>query len=104
MQSAPELAISSECAVVPRVPPLGGSYHWGRAAPPIAALSGSHPKAPGSAGGYLRVPSMIDSLEVRVCGVFRSQTSRSSRSRSASLIDIRSIFRIGADSQVQADL
>jgi hypothetical protein len=38
---------------VPRVPPLGGSHHWGRVAPPIAALSGSPPKAPGSAGGYL---------------------------------------------------
>jgi hypothetical protein len=39
--------------LVPRVPPLGGSDHWGRVAPPIAALSGSPPKAPGSAGGYL---------------------------------------------------
>ena len=38
---------------MPRVPPLGGSHHWGRVAPPIAALSGSPPKAPGSAGGYL---------------------------------------------------
>jgi hypothetical protein len=53
MQSTPELAIPSECAIVPRVPPLGGSNHWGRVAPPIAALSGSPPKAPGSAGGYL---------------------------------------------------
>jgi hypothetical protein len=35
------------------VPPLGGLHHWGRVAPPIAALSGSPPKAPGSAGGYL---------------------------------------------------
>ena len=48
-----ELAMPSECAIVPRVPPLGGSHHWGRVAPPIAALSGSPPKAPGSAGGYL---------------------------------------------------
>ena len=53
MQSTPELAIPSECAIVPRVPPLGGSHYWGRVAPPIAALSGSPPKAPGSAGGYL---------------------------------------------------
>src|ERR1700693_123719 len=53
MQSTPELAIPSECAIVPRVPPLGGSHHWGRVAPPIAALSGSPPKPPGSAGGYL---------------------------------------------------
>src|SRR6202049_4944799 len=53
MQSPPNLAIPSECAIVPRVPPLGGSHHWGRVAPPIAALSGSPPKAPGSAGGYL---------------------------------------------------
>ena len=36
------------------------------AAPNSAASSGSHPKAPGSAGGYLRVPSMNDSLEVEV--------------------------------------
>ena len=43
MQSTPELAIPSECAIVPRVPPLGGSHHWGRVAPPIAALSGSPP-------------------------------------------------------------
>ena len=31
-----------------------------------AALSGSQTKAPGFAGGYLRVPGMPDSLEVRV--------------------------------------
>jgi hypothetical protein len=38
------------------------------------------------------------------CGVFRSRTSRSNRSRSAVLIEICSIFLIGADSQVRADL
>jgi hypothetical protein len=37
-----------------------------RQRPRLAALSGSQPKAPGSAGGYLRVPSMFDSLEVKV--------------------------------------
>ena len=44
------------------------SHHLGAAsaAPNSAALSGSIPKAPGSAGGYLRVPSMNDSLEVEV--------------------------------------
>jgi hypothetical protein len=39
-----------------------------------------------------------------VWGVFRSRTSRSSRSRSAVLIEICSIFLIGADSQVRANL
>jgi hypothetical protein len=39
----------------------------GRVSGPVkAALSGSHIKAPGSAGGYLRVLSMFDSLEVQV--------------------------------------
>jgi hypothetical protein len=38
------------------------------------------------------------------CGVFRSRTSRSIRSRSAALTEIRSIFRIGADSLICADL
>src|ERR1700758_4197578 len=60
MQSPPKLAIPSELTIGPRVPPLGGSHHWGRVAPPIAALSGSPPKAPGSAGGYLlRLPLPI---------------------------------------------
>jgi hypothetical protein len=36
--------------------------------------------------------------------VFRSRISRSNRSRSVALISIRSIFLIGADSQVRADL
>jgi hypothetical protein len=48
--------------------------------------------------------STIRARQTNFCGVFRSRTNRSSRSRSASLIEIRSIFRIGADSQVQADL
>jgi hypothetical protein len=47
---------------VPRVPPLGGSHHWGRVAPPIAALSGSPPKAPGSAGGYLLIVASHDTI------------------------------------------
>ncbi len=34
--------------------------------PGQAALSGSHNKAPGSAGGYLRAPSMGAILEVEV--------------------------------------
>src|SRR5262249_45456577 len=38
------------------------------------------------------------------CGAFRSLTNRSNRSRSATLIEICSIFLIGADSQVRADL
>ena len=50
MQSTPELAIPSEWAIVPRVPPLGGSHHWGRVAPPIAALSGSLLKPPALPG------------------------------------------------------
>src|SRR6185295_5919293 len=38
------------------------------------------------------------------CGVFRPRARRSNRSRSAAPIEIRSIFLIGADSQVRADL
>jgi hypothetical protein len=53
MQSTPSWPYPPSSPLVPRVPPLGGSHHWGRVAPPIAALSGSPPKAPGSAGGYL---------------------------------------------------
>ena len=47
-------------------PPSGGPHIGGAPATPIAALSGSQHKAPGFAGGYLRAPSMIDSLEVEV--------------------------------------
>jgi hypothetical protein len=36
--------------------------------------------------------------------VLRSWTSLSNRSRSAALIEMRSIFLIGAESQVRADL
>ena len=47
--------------------PNGGASSAGpRERPRLAALSGSHTKAPGFAGGYLRVPSMFDSLEVKV--------------------------------------
>jgi hypothetical protein len=46
----------------------------------------------------------IRALQTTFWGVFRSRTSRSNRSRSATPIEIRSIFRIGADSQVRADL
>jgi hypothetical protein len=46
----------------------------------------------------------IRARQTTFCGVFRSRTSRSNRSRSAALIEIRSIFLIGADSQVRADL
>src|SRR5207248_4177915 len=46
----------------------------------------------------------IRALQTTFCGVFRSRTSRSNRSRSDMLIEIRSIFLIGADSQVRADL
>jgi hypothetical protein len=46
----------------------------------------------------------IRALQTTFCGVFRSRTSRSNRSRSAALIEMRSIFLIGADSQVRADL
>jgi hypothetical protein len=48
--------------------------------------------------------STIRALQTTFCGVFRSRTSRSNRSRSAALIAICSIFLIGADSQVRADL
>jgi len=48
--------------------------------------------------------STIRALQTTFCGVFRSRTSRSNRSRSAAVIEIRSIFLIGADSQVRADL
>ena len=53
MQSTPEPTTHSECAVLPRAPPLGGSYILGPRSAPIAALSGSNSKAPGFAGGYL---------------------------------------------------
>ena len=43
-------------------------------------------------------------LQTPFYGVLRSLTRRSNRSRSAALIEIRSIFLIGADSQVRADL
>ena len=46
----------------------------------------------------------IRALQTTFCGVFRSRTSRSNRARSAPPIEIRSIFLIGADSQVRADL
>jgi hypothetical protein len=46
----------------------------------------------------------IRARQTTFCGVLRSRISRSSRSRSAALIKIRSIFLIGADSQVRADL
>jgi hypothetical protein len=46
----------------------------------------------------------IRTLQTTFCGVFRSRTSRSNRSRSAALIEICSIFLIGADSQLRADL
>src|SRR5437763_16428236 len=46
----------------------------------------------------------ICALQTIFCGMFRSRTSRSNRSRSAALIEIRSIFPIGADSQVCVDL
>jgi hypothetical protein len=46
-------------------------WNRGRVSDPLtAALSGSHfrkpPALPGSAGGWLRVPSMFGSLEVQV--------------------------------------
>jgi hypothetical protein len=47
---------------------------------------------------------MIRALKTTFWGVFRPRTNRSCRSRSAALIEIRSIFLIGADSQVCADL
>ena len=52
-----KIAIERKVAFVP-----GASFHaCGGGANTI-----SHNKAPGSAGGYLRVPSMFDSLEVQV--------------------------------------
>jgi len=48
--------------------------------------------------------STIRARQTTFWGVFRSRTSRSNRSRSAALIEICSIFLIGADSQVRADL
>jgi hypothetical protein len=46
----------------------------------------------------------IRARQTTFCGVFRSRTNRGNRSQSASLIEIRSIFLIRADSQVRADL
>jgi hypothetical protein len=46
----------------------------------------------------------IRALQTAFCAVFRSRTNRSNRSRSAALIPISSIFLIGADAQVRADL
>src|SRR6478672_5805819 len=46
----------------------------------------------------------IRALQTAFCGVFRSRTNRSNRSRSAALIPIRSIFLMGADLQVRPDL
>jgi hypothetical protein len=46
----------------------------------------------------------IRALQTTFCGVFRSRTNRSNRSRSDALIPICSIFLIDADSQVRADL
>jgi hypothetical protein len=43
-------------------------------------------------------------IRLTFCGVFRSWISRSGRSPSASLTEICSIFLIGVDSQVRADL
>jgi hypothetical protein len=48
--------------------------------------------------------STIRARQTAFCGVLRSLTSRSSRSRSATLVEICSVFRIGADLQVRADL
>jgi hypothetical protein len=48
--------------------------------------------------------STICALQTTFWGVFRSRTSRSNRSRSDALTDIRSIFLISANSQVRADL
>jgi hypothetical protein len=48
--------------------------------------------------------STIRARQTTFWGVFRSRTSRSSRSRSAVLIEIRSIVLIGPNSQVCADL
>ncbi len=48
--------------------------------------------------------STIRALQTTFWGVFRSRTSRSNLSRSAALIEICSIFLIGAESQVRADL
>jgi hypothetical protein len=53
-------------------------------------------------------PSLANSTtrarQITFRGVLRSPANRSSRSRSAALIEIRSIFLIGADSQVRTDL
>jgi hypothetical protein len=43
--------------------------------------------------------STIRARQTNFCGVFRSRTSRSSRSRSAPPIKISSIFRIGTESR-----
>jgi len=48
--------------------------------------------------------STIRALQTTFCGVFRSRTSRSNRSRPVMLIAICSIFLIGTDSQLRADL
>ena len=72
------------------------------------AANGEHALAHRRRNRLRRQPSPANStiraLQTTFCGVFRSRTSRSSRSQSAVLIDIRSIFFIGADSQVRADL
>jgi hypothetical protein len=46
----------------------------------------------------------IRARQTTFCGVFWSRISRSNRSRSPSLTEIRSIFLINADSQVRVDL
>ena len=48
--------------------------------------------------------STMRARQTTFCGVLRSRTSRSSRPRSVSLTEIRSIFLIGADLQVWTDL
>jgi hypothetical protein len=48
--------------------------------------------------------STIRARQTTFCGVFRSRTNCSNRSRSAALIEICSIFLIRADSHVCATL
>jgi hypothetical protein len=54
--------------------------------------------------GQSKTRNTIRALQTTLCGVFRSRTSRSNRSRSATLIEIRTIFLVRADSQVRAPL
>jgi hypothetical protein len=69
----------------------------------VSRLLSTAPAIPSAVSPSLAC-NTIRALQTTFCGVFRSRTNRSNRSRSAALIKICSIFLIGAESQVRADL